>query len=81
MTGQAKIELILELKNKIKSGLAEAKAKVGKDVGEMKLKLAELKASFNQSFKSMADEIPGLSTGLRLLKNPLALAGAGVFAL
>ncbi|GAF05964.1 hypothetical protein [Saccharicrinis fermentans] len=43
MDGQAKVTLLLEMKNRIKTGMSEAKKKVNSGVGAMKAKLSELK--------------------------------------
>ncbi len=75
-SGKSKIELIIEIKNKVKSGLSEAKARINSDVGAMKSKIAELKNSFTSSFKSLAN-----SPALKLLLNPITLASAGVVGL
>lgn len=81
MAAQTKIELILELKNKVKSGLSEARAKIGSEVGTMKAKLAELKSSFASNFKNMAEEVPMLGGAIKALVNPITLVTAGVAAL
>lgn len=81
MAAQTKIELILELKNKVKSGLSEARKKINSEVGAMKGKLAELKSSFASNFKSMAAEVPALGNALKISTNPFVLAAAGLAAL
>lgn len=81
MTGKTKIELILELKNKIKSGLSEARTKLNSDVGFMKAKLAELKMSVSDSMKDLQTQIPALGTAMKILKNPITIAAAAAVGL
>ncbi|MCT4640396.1 MAG: phage tail tape measure protein [Bacteroidales bacterium] len=78
MTGKAKIELLLELKNKLKSGFSKAKEKVNSYTSDMKSKFTELKNHHVKAFKAMRDEIPGLDRGLKLLKNRYVLLAAGL---
>ena len=77
----AKVQLILELKERIKAGLSSAKKAVNQTVQEMKDKLASLKTSHIETFKAMGDQIPGFSSAMSLLGNPYVLVTAGVLAL
>jgi TP901 family phage tail tape measure protein len=79
--GQSKIELLLELKNKLKAGLNSARDTLNKSVGSMKQKMAEIKSSSIEAFSAAKDQIPGLSNALDLLSNPYALITASVLAL
>jgi TP901 family phage tail tape measure protein len=78
--GQAKVNLILELKNRIKTGLTEAKNNLNRNVAEMKGKLADFKNSHVKAFQAMKDEIPGLARSLGMLTNPYVLLTAAVVA-
>ncbi|WP_367867884.1 phage tail tape measure protein [Pedobacter sp. WC2423] len=79
--GQAKIELLLELRNKIKAGMSSARSQINSGVSSMKLKLAELKGGASEAFNSISDQIPGLDQAMKLITNPYALVTAGVVAL
>lgn len=81
MNGQAKIELMLSLKNKIRTGLNQAKKETFKSVNAMQAKMNTLKFSLAKNSKAIADEIPMLGNAFHLAKNPIALAAAGVVAI
>lgn len=81
MDGQAKVSLILELKNKLKSGLDRAKQYVNTSVKEMKDRLSSLKTSHIEAFKAASDNIPGISGLSGMIANPYTLVIAGVLAL
>jgi len=80
MTGQAKVQLILELKNKMKTGLTKAKESVNRNVSDMKAKMNDLKNSHVKAFKAMRDEIPLFDKAMKLLGNPYVLIAAGAVA-
>lgn len=81
MNGQAKIELMLELKNKIQTGLNNAKQETTKSVNEMQKKMNSLKYDFAKNSKELVSEIPALGTAFRLATNPMALTAAGLLAI
>lgn len=77
---QAKLELLLELKNRLKGGLATAKNSVLTSMKDMKGKLNDFTTSNMKAFSAIADEIPGVGRALSLLANPYALAAAAALA-
>jgi TP901 family phage tail tape measure protein len=79
--GQAKVELLLELKNKLKAGLSSARDSLNNAVSSAKKKLGEIKVSSIEAFAAAKEQIPGLSDALELLANPYALIIASVLAL
>lgn len=81
MNGQAKIELMLSLRNKIRTGLNQAKKETFKSVNAMQAKMNTLKLSLAKNSKAIADEIPMLGNAFQLAKNPIALTAAGVVAI
>lgn len=81
MNGQAKIELMLELKNKVRMGLNQAKKDTFNSVNAMQTKMDSLKYSFVKNSKAIANEIPMIGSSLRLVSNPLTLATAGILAI
>ncbi len=81
MDGQAKVTLLLEMKNRIKTGMSEAKKRVDQGVGQMKAKLNELKNSHVQAFTAMRAQIPLFDSAMSALGNPYLLMIGGVIAL
>ncbi len=81
MDGQAKVTLLLEMKNRIKSGMSEAKKRVNSGVGSMKAKLTELKNHHVQMFSAMTAQFPLMGNALSTLGNPYTLLIGGVVAL
>lgn len=71
--GKAKVELLLEMKNRLKSGMSTAKKHFSKDVSEMKSKINELKSSslssFNDIKKGMLNHLSPVKAGFTTLKN------------
>jgi TP901 family phage tail tape measure protein len=81
MAGQVKTTLYLELRNRLRTGLNQAKQEVNSNVNALKAKLREFKSAHVEAFESMKDSIPGLSNALEMLGNPYTLIIAGVIAL
>ncbi len=78
---QSKIELLLSLKNRMKTGLSEAKDRLNNSIKEMKGKLNSLKAHHIEAFSAIRDQVPGLGRAVELLQNPYVLVTAAVIAL
>lgn len=81
MSGKAKIELMLELKNKMRTGLNHAKKDTVKGVNEMQTKMNSLKFNLTKNSKAIADELPIIGNAFSLAKNPIALTAAGILAI
>lgn len=81
MNGQAKIELMLSLKNKMRAGLNQAKKETFKSVNNMQTKLNTIKFNFAKSSKAIANEIPLVGNAFRLASNPIALTVGGLYAI
>ncbi len=75
---QSKIELLLDLKDRISQGLNRAKAAVSEASEEMKKKLGGLKKYWVDAFKEMREQIPVFDQAIKFLTNPI---GAAVTAL
>jgi TP901 family phage tail tape measure protein len=80
MSNEATVKLKLLLQNNISTPLKKAKEAVGKNVDEMKEKLASLKESHTKAFAAMKAEIPAFSRALELLKNPYIAITAAILA-
>jgi len=81
MNGQAKIELMLSLRNKIRVGLNQAKQDTFKNVNAMQAKMNTLKFNFAKNSKEIINEVPLIGNAFKLVSNPIALTVAGVAAL
>lgn len=81
MNGQAKIELMLSLNNKIRVGLNQAKQDTFKNVNAMQTKINTLRFNFVKSSKEIANEVPMIGQAFKLASNPIALTIAGIAAL
>lgn len=66
---------ILGLQDRVSKPLANIGRAANAAEGSM-LSLSERTASFRKNLRGMADEIPGMSRALKLLRNPLALGAA-----
>lgn len=77
---QSKLELLLELKNRLKGGLASAKNTVFSELKDMKSKLNDFSSANLKAFKGISDEIPMLGRAVSLLANPYALAAAAALS-
>jgi TP901 family phage tail tape measure protein len=78
---QSKLELILELKDRMRSGLSSARASVNTATAEMRERINQLRTESVRAFAAIRDEIPGVGRALELLKNPFVAATAGVIGL
>ena len=81
MNGQAKIELLLELKNRVKTGISKARDTINSRVKEMKEDLSSLKEHHVKALSAMREEIPIFDKAMRLLGNPYVLITAGAISL
>ena len=69
-----KIELLLDLKDRISQGINRAKAAVSEASEEMKKKLGGLKTYWVDAFKEMRDQIPVFDKAVRFITNPIGAA-------
>lgn len=78
--GNPKVQLLLELKNTMKSGLAKARKMVQDDVNAMKQKLAEMKKTTSDTFESIAGNInlPGGFGGGLFTAGKAGIIAAGI---
>ncbi|MDR2806247.1 MAG: phage tail tape measure protein [Dysgonamonadaceae bacterium] len=81
MAGTAKLQLLIELQNKLNTGLDAAKKQVNKAVGGMQSKLDTLRLSSVKAFDAIKSEVPGLERAINMIKNPMIIAAAGAVAL
>lgn len=79
--GSARIELVLELRNRIRAGMSSARSQLNSGVSSMRTRLAELRSGTSQLFNSITSQIPGVGDAIGSLANPYALVAAGVAAL
>jgi TP901 family phage tail tape measure protein len=79
--GQAKVTLLLELKNRMKAGMGQANKWLNDNVKGMKEKIGSLKQKHIEAFSAMRNELPMLDRAFSVLGNPYAKIIAGVTAL
>lgn len=77
---QAKLELLLELKNRLKGGLSAAKNSVLTSMKDLKGKLNDFTTTNLKAFSSITNEIPVVGRAISLLANPYALAAAAALS-
>ncbi len=78
MTGQSKVELILSIKNRMKTGLSRAKQSVNSTVSEMKGRFNDFKLNAVRDIKSVASEVPIIGRAFQLIRNPIVMATAAL---
>jgi TP901 family phage tail tape measure protein len=82
MAGKAKLQLLLELKNKLfNNKLVQTQRKLSKTTDRMKGKLKQLKISTVDAFSAMRNEVPLFGRAMDLLGNPYVLITAGLLAM
>ncbi|MDR2002164.1 MAG: phage tail tape measure protein [Prevotella sp.] len=77
MAEKTRLELILELNNRIGGGLAQAKTQIRSEIGGMQARLGELTASA----KKATDGLLMMDKGLIMPVNPITLASKGIDAI
>lgn len=81
MGGLAKLQLLIEIKDKLNVGLNKAKQSVNKAVGGMQRKLNSISTSTTKAFGAIRDQVPGVGSALGMLANPYAaIAAAAMLA-
>lgn len=78
MAAQTKLQLILELKNRIKAGLSSARDSLSKNISSMKLKMSELKEHWSEVIKNMAADVPILGELFDKFSGKAAAIAAGI---
>lgn len=81
MAGLAKLQLLIDIKEKLNVGLNKAKQKVDRAVNGMQRKLNTISLNTSKAFDAIKDQIPGLGNAVSMLANPYALAAAAAVAL
>ena len=81
MNGQAKVELMLSLKNKMRAGLSQAKKEAANSVNTIQTKLNTLKLNLAKNSRTITQEVPLIGGAFRLLSNPISATAAGIYAI
>lgn len=81
MSGLAKLQLLIEIKDKLAVGLNKAKDTVNKAVGSMQKKINSFGIENVKIFDAIKSEVPGVGKAVTLLTNPYVLVTAAVVAL
>lgn len=74
----SKLQLLIELKNRLKLGLDGAKQQVDRATGGMQRRINAFKTSAIRHFADLKSEIPELGRAWSLLTNPLTAIAGGV---
>ncbi len=78
--GVSKLQLLIDLKNKLKAGLDTTKQQVSKATGQMQSKLDAFKAKNIELFNAIESRVPAVGSALTTLINPYVLITAAVLA-
>ena len=78
---QNKIELVLQLRNEIRSGLTQARGQIDSEVGRMRSRMNEFTSSTRRGLQGLASEIPIVGNSLSMLTSPIGLLATGAGAL
>lgn len=70
MGGLAKLQLLIEIKDKLNVGFNKAKQSVNKAVGGMQEKINSISSSTSKAFDAIKGQVPGLGGALSSLVNP-----------
>jgi TP901 family phage tail tape measure protein len=81
MAGIAKLQLLIDIKEKLNVGLNKARQKVNKAVNGMQQKLNSIKIDTTKAFGAIKDEVPGIARAVTLISNPYILAAAAAVGL
>lgn len=81
MAGIAKLQLLIDIKEKLNVGLNKAKQKVDRAVNGMQRKINSLNINTMKAFDAIKSEVPFVGRAVDLLKNPYIAAAAAAVAL
>lgn len=76
MGGLAKLQLLIDIKDKLNVGLNAARRKVDRAVGGMQTRLNSLRTGTLNAFSAIRDQVPGVGSALGMLANPYAAVAA-----
>ena len=77
----SRLQLILDLNNRLTAGLNTARQQVDRATGGMQQRMNAFRTSNIEAFGTLRDEIPGVGRAFALIGNPIVAAGAGIAAL
>lgn len=80
-SGISKLRLLIDIDNRLKSGLNTAKDQVNKTFSGIQTKLSGFKAENVKMFDAIKQGVPGMDGALGMLANPYVLATAAVVGL
>lgn len=78
--GVSKLQLLIDLKNRLGAGLNSARQQVDRATGGMQRRLDAFSQSNNRLFSAIEDRVPGVGSALGMLANPYVLITAAVMA-
>jgi len=78
--GVSKLQLLIDLRNRLGAGLNSARQQVERATGGMQRRLDAFSNSNSRLFSAIEDRVPGVSGALGMLANPYVLITAAVLA-
>lgn len=70
MAGLAKLQLLIDIKDKLQVGLNKARQRVDRAVGNMQQRINSLRVDTLKAFDTIKSEVPIVGRAVELLKNP-----------
>lgn len=80
-SGIARLQLLIDLRNRLRTGLDAASRQVRDATGDMQRRINTFRTGTIQAFDHIRSEVPGVGRALDLLKNPFVAGAAGALAL
>lgn len=78
--GVSKLQLLIDLRNRLGAGLNSARQQVDRATGSMQRRLDAFRTSNVQMFDAIENRVPGVSGALGMLANPYLIIAAAVLA-
>ena len=78
--GVSKLQLLIDLRNRLGAGLNSARQQVERATGGMQRRLDAFSSSNSRLFSAIEERVPGVSGALGMLANPYVLITAAVLA-
>jgi hypothetical protein len=76
-SGVARLQLLIDLRNRLRTGLDSARRQVTAATGDMQRRLNAFRAGAVQAFGHVRGQVPGLGRALEVLKKTFVAAAAG----
>lgn len=81
MTAISKLQLVIDIKEKLNTGLNRVKQKIDNTIGTVQRKLQTMSGSTLKAFEAIGSQVPFIGEAIGMLTNPYAAAAAATTAL